>query len=122
MFRAIILSVLLTLGVGQNTPLICGVWCQAGDAGMMGLCEHHESALSPTISGREDCSIARGVSAFLVEDARRDVTVTCSHADLGLDQGHDDNVMAACTREHAYAFPALLHPPDLPVLFSDLRL
>jgi hypothetical protein len=68
-FRATLLSIVLTLAVGQNASLLCQAWCH--DATSAG-CPHHGSTTSPSLSAEDSCSsVVVGAVAFLREDARR---------------------------------------------------
>jgi hypothetical protein len=65
-FRSILLSIVLTLAVGQNAVLLCQVWCH--DPPSAG-CPHQDSTTSPSLSVDDSCS---GVLAEPVAfDARR---------------------------------------------------
>jgi hypothetical protein len=71
-FRAALVSIVLTLAVGQNASLLCKVWCH--DATSAG-CPHQDSPTTPdttTVSADPTCGSALvGPVAFVREDARR---------------------------------------------------
>lgn len=70
MFRAALLSIVLTLTVGQDAALICAIWCHWG-AGMAGECEHQTETASPGIIANDDCTVSGYAIVFVREDARR---------------------------------------------------
>ena len=68
-FRAALVSVVLTLAIGQNAGLLCKVWCH--DATSTG-CPHQDSATSPSVRADDNCTIpAVGAVTFVREDGRR---------------------------------------------------
>ena len=74
-FRAVVVSVALTLAVGQNASLLCKVWCH--DATSAG-CPHQDSTTapgsttSPSVSADHTCGSGFvGPVAFVREDGRR---------------------------------------------------
>ena len=69
MFRAALFSIVLTLAVGQNTSLLCKVWCPDATSAR---CPHHDSTTSPSVSAHDTCrSDVGGAVAVVREDARR---------------------------------------------------
>jgi hypothetical protein len=70
-FRAALVSIVLTLASGQNAALLCSVWCHPQqDANST--CEHQVPMTSPIVTGNESCvQTAAGPTAFVREDARR---------------------------------------------------
>jgi hypothetical protein len=56
MFRAALLSLVLTLAAGPNVALLCGVWCHPSER-MAGACEHQTQAARPGIDANDDCAI-----------------------------------------------------------------
>lgn len=74
MFRAALLSIVLSLAVGQNVVLLCRAWCNARVAAASG-CHHEEAPLTPSVAGDKDCDNAGlAATAVLREDVRRDVS------------------------------------------------
>ena len=69
-FRATLLSIVLTLAAGQDAALFCSVWCNSG-GGMAGVCEHQTETASPGIIAGDDCAISGNAIVFVREDARR---------------------------------------------------
>jgi hypothetical protein len=74
-FRAVLLSIVLTLAVGQNASLLCEVWCH--DA-TVAACPHQSSATSldsttsPGVQADDNCgSLLDGPVALVREDGRR---------------------------------------------------
>lgn len=69
-FRAALLSIVLTLAAGPDAALLCGIWCHSG-GGMAGTCEHQTETTSPAIIANDDCTVSRSAIVFVREDARR---------------------------------------------------
>ena len=70
MFRAVLLSIVLTLAAGQNGVLLCDVWCLAGE--MTGsACEHQSPTASPQLNANDNCTVSGNANVFVREDARR---------------------------------------------------
>ena len=81
MFRAAVLSIVLTLAVGPNASLLCAIWCHP-DAASAGPCEHSNATSTPRLATDDSCraSVA-GSTAFVREDMRRGVfTPQAQHA------------------------------------------
>jgi len=67
-FRSALLSVVLTLAIGQNAGLLCKVWCHEATSTA---CPHHEST-SPSVRADDTCTdVVAGEVAFVREDSRR---------------------------------------------------
>ncbi len=71
-FRATLLSVVLTLATGANAALYCGVWCHSGER-MAGACELQTQA-TPGIVANDDCAVSGNPVVFVREDGRRSAT------------------------------------------------
>jgi hypothetical protein len=70
-FRAAILSIVLTLAAGPNTALLCNAWCHPGEPIGNG-CEYERQAASPRVTTNEDCKVAvGGAIAFVREEDRQ---------------------------------------------------
>ena len=69
-FRAALLSIVLTLAAGQNAALLCSVWCHSG-GGMAGACEHQTQAATPGVGANDDCAVNGNPVVFVREDGRR---------------------------------------------------
>lgn len=70
-FRAAVLSIVLTLTGGQNAALLCGVWCQPYEVVPSG-CHHQDPTTSPRLSGSDNCNnVVLSVAAFVLQDLRR---------------------------------------------------
>jgi hypothetical protein len=72
-FRAALLSIVLTLAAGQNVALLCSVWCHSG-GGMTGACEHQTKATTAGIVANDDCAINGNQVVFVREDGRRNAS------------------------------------------------
>jgi hypothetical protein len=69
-FRAALVSIVLTLTLGQNAALLCGVWCQPGQSANSA-CEH-QVPMTLSVTGNESCVlIVAGPTALVRDDARR---------------------------------------------------
>jgi hypothetical protein len=69
MFRAALLSLVLTLAAGPNVALLCGVWCHPSER-MAGACEHQTQAARPGIDANDDCAINSNPVVIAREDGR----------------------------------------------------
>jgi len=68
--RAAVLSIVLTLSVGQYGLLLCGTWCHP-QASAASHCHHQCPAMSPGMTGADGCATAVLNAAFLREDLQR---------------------------------------------------
>ena len=81
-FRAALVSIVLTLTLGQNAALLCVVWCHP-QHGVNGACEQQVPTTSPSVTANESCArVAAAPTAFVREDGRRVASV--SHAQQGI--------------------------------------
>jgi len=72
-FRAAVLSIVLTLVAGPNSSLLCAVWCHPETA-TAGPCEHPDPMSTPSITSNDSCpDIPAVTTAFVREDVRRGV-------------------------------------------------
>jgi hypothetical protein len=69
-FRAALLSIVVTLAVGQDAALLCSVWCHSG-GGTAGACEHQTETASRGIVANDDCVVNANPLLFVREDGRR---------------------------------------------------
>jgi hypothetical protein len=70
-FRAAVVSIVLTLAVGQDTALVCSVWCHPPEAAP-GVCEHQHQLTPLSVTGNDSCTqLAAGATVFVREDVRR---------------------------------------------------
>ena len=77
-FRAAVVSIVLTLAVGQNAALLCSVWCHPPEAAT-GVCEH-PPVTSPSVTGNDSCTVrAAEATALVREDVRRGATPDAQH-------------------------------------------
>ena len=69
MFRATVLSIVLTLAIGQNAGLLCTVWCPDATSTA---CPHRDSTTSPSVRADDTCTnVVVGAVAFVGEHGRR---------------------------------------------------
>ena len=73
MFRAVLLSIVLSLAVGQNVALLCRAWCNAHEAAASG-CHHEDSPTTPTVDDESCDNVVVAATAVLREDVRRNVS------------------------------------------------
>jgi hypothetical protein len=67
-FRAALFSIVLTLAVGQNASLLCGVWCH--DAASAG-CPHQDPTPSVSVGAGDSCTNVIGVAAAIAGEVVR---------------------------------------------------
>jgi len=73
-FRATVLSIVLTVAIGQEAALICGVWCHPTEGTAAG-CTHHDQTTPPGFRNAENCRDAElGAISFVREEPRRGAT------------------------------------------------
>ena len=71
MFRATVLSIILTMVAGPNASVLCKAWCDPAAAAAT-KCHHEHGSVSATLTGTDDCGRAVPHSEVVVkEDARR---------------------------------------------------
>ena len=103
MFRAAALSIVLTLAVGPNAPLLCWVECDQPQADAS-VCSHVGPTTISSLAGDHSCNddAGLGVAEFLPRDARRDVSFAKAH--------HANPPLASCLAQPAVD----THPGDTP--------
>jgi hypothetical protein len=70
-FRAAVLSIVLTLAIGPNATLLCSVWCHPDEANASA-CQHQDATTSPRVTGEDSCrTVPTSTTAFLREEAKR---------------------------------------------------
>jgi hypothetical protein len=70
-FRAAVLSIVLTLAIGPNATLLCSVWCHPDEA-KASACQHQDATTSPRVTGEDSCRTApTSMTAFAREEAKR---------------------------------------------------
>ena len=71
MFRAALVSIVLTLALGQNAALLCSVWCHSQES-LISVCRHQAPTTPPSVTGSESCTqIAADPTPFVREDGVR---------------------------------------------------
>ena len=104
MFRATVLSIVLTLVAGPNASVLCKAWCDPAAAAAT-KCHPEHGGPSATLTGTDDCGKAMPNSAVVVkEDARRGapsdsqqaVLVPRHHRAISSSEAHPGNG-ARCT-------------------------
>lgn len=78
MFRAVVLSTVLTLIAGQNAATFCSICCQPPETAIDG-CAHQKPITSLLLTGGDHCrGMAVGPIAVVRDDARRTTIATNS--------------------------------------------
>ena len=73
-FRAIVLSIVLTVVAGPSASLLCSTWCHPKTAAASE-CHHENSSTTPRVAGDESCNnVVLLAAAVLREDVRRGVS------------------------------------------------
>jgi hypothetical protein len=71
MFRAALVSIVLTLTLGQNLALLCSVWCHPQES-LISVCRHQAPTTPPSVTGSESCTqVATDPTPFVREDGLR---------------------------------------------------
>ena len=74
MFRAALLSIVLSLAVGPNVALLCRTWCD-GQVAAASECHHEHSSSTSSVASEEHCgTVAVAAIALPREDTRSDVS------------------------------------------------
>lgn len=83
MFRAAVLSVVLTLAFGPNATVLCAVWCHP-EGDKTSACQHQDATTSPQVIGEDGCrTVPAAATAFVREEAKRESrTAGAQHAVL----------------------------------------
>jgi hypothetical protein len=72
MLRASVLTIVLLLAIGQNTALVCSLWCYSEGAVAMAECHDHGHSATPGVRETDACELVMASGAPLVrEDVRR---------------------------------------------------
>jgi hypothetical protein len=75
-FRAAVLSIVLTLAAGPNASLLCAVWCHP-EAAAAEPCEHRDATYTANVTANDSCpDIAAVTTAFVREDVRSGVSAS----------------------------------------------
>jgi hypothetical protein len=70
MFRTTLLSIVVSLTLGQDLNLLCRTWCDAKGVAVSE-CHHNAPTATPQVAGTKDCANEGGAAtAALKEDAR----------------------------------------------------
>ena len=70
MFRAVVLSIALTLAIGPSTTLLCSIWCHPQGA-MTSTCPHQKATKLRRVNGQDSCrTAADAATAFVREEAK----------------------------------------------------
>ena len=68
MFRAAVLSIVLTLAAGQQAALLCRIWCPPDAAATPSTCQHEHAATSLRVTENNHCATLVLNASFLRED------------------------------------------------------
>jgi hypothetical protein len=113
-FRAAVLSIVLTLAIGPNATLLCSVWCHPDEA-KASACQHQEATTS-RVTGEDSCrTAATSTMAFVREEAKRgsptpiaQQAVASPRFRLGLPPAHTLGAYEATASLSAVASPLLI--------------
>jgi hypothetical protein len=73
-FRAALLSIVVSLAIGQDLTLLCTTWCDT-KAAVGNECHHKSSSPTPNVASDKSCdNVVAAASAALREDVRRGVS------------------------------------------------
>lgn len=76
-FRAAVVSIVLTVTLGQNALLLCRIWCHPAADAASASCEHENVSTSPGVTGSDRCAQpSAGATALVREDLRRGGSAT----------------------------------------------
>ena len=74
MFRAAILSIVLTLVTGPNAVLFCKLWCVPHEAAATA-CHHDDATTSPSVTSDHNCgNVVLRIAVVIREGVRRGVS------------------------------------------------
>ena len=74
-FRTAVLSIVLTLAVGQNAALLCGTWCNR-HAATATACHHQDPVTFRKVAAGDNCwHQVLNTPAVLQENVRRDASL-----------------------------------------------
>jgi hypothetical protein len=90
-FRATVLSTVLTMAIGPDASMLCSIWCQSR-AATTAACQHQDAAASPRMTGEDSCRSIPAVATSFVRD--------------------ESNQRAAPDAHHATVSPAFLTAPQ----------
>lgn len=80
-FRAAVLSIVLTLVAGPNASLLCAVWCHPEAAAAAERCEHPDATDTANVTANGSCPDTAAVTPALVrEDVRRGISASDGQA------------------------------------------
>jgi hypothetical protein len=86
-FRAAVVSIVLTLTLGQNASLLCRTWCHPAAEAASASCEHQNLSTSPGVTGSDRCTqSSTGATAFVRESLRRGGSATDADPSVGVAQ------------------------------------
>lgn len=115
MFRAAVLSTVLTLAAGPNMALSCPIWCH-GEMATTSACQQHDATTFPRVTGGDSCRMAAtDAPAVVREESKRDVLTNHGHqASIGA--GFD--LAAPLTRSCSIRSAGTLKDGSPPVLIA----
>ena len=83
-FRAALISIVLTMTLGQNVALLCRVWCHPQQS-VNSACEHQVQTTSPSVTANESCSgVAAELALFVREDGRQTASASDSQQSVAV--------------------------------------
>ena len=80
--RATVLSIVVTLGLGPNTAVLCTVWCHPAHSRTFS-CPHQNAVTSPRATGEDSCPAVSALTTAFVRDETRQGSGTAGITLLG---------------------------------------
>ena len=78
MFRALVLSIVMTLAIGQSGALLCRTWCDP-QARAASDCRHQGSEQTQVLTPSHACSDIAPGATVVREDLRRSLSTSIAH-------------------------------------------
>ena len=119
-FRAVILSIVLTMAAGQNAAVLCRALCEP--IGSATGCHHEVASTTPIVTGNGDCSVTLNDVAAVRTDDRRSLTDTVLRAAVVVSSDEVPPPAAPSDRASVRwsGSPLAIHP--LVIAFRALRI
>jgi hypothetical protein len=116
MFRALVLSIALSVLAGPSAPLLCRAWCDhVLPAAAASECHHDASAEAVITAGLHSCpGVATSTVAFVREDSRRAESAPDSVQGLLARHHRPEMIVGLCQRQPACSASEPLGPSGSP--------
>jgi hypothetical protein len=117
-FRAAVLSIVLTLAIGPNPTLLCSVCCHSAEA-IPAECQHQGATPSPRVTGEDGCRIAPADTALAREEGRRGFATAGAADAVAMPQFHVARPLTHTSRTYE---PGQSHPGAASPVLIALRI